>query len=354
MPIPVTCPNPECAQTIAVDDAYIGQQVSCPLCRHVLIADAAGQATPVAPPTGSTPPSGPAPSFGPGPADAGGPPPTPGEGPLPERKGLGTGAVVAIVVGCVLLGILLIGGLAVAVMRPALTRSRQAARQTVCATNLRSVGLAIALYASDHNGLYPDASGSTDRVFQPVGSFAGRPPGTHESSCSADLALLVSGGTCSSPQVFICPSSSDAQGPVGSDFPSPQSLSYGLRWGHDPVGGPNDINLDPRMPVMADKNPYVADPSLVPDPMTCSPNHSDAGQNILFADGHVEWAVSPDLTMTGAPTIMIQSPGDPLAGIEEDNVYTFGPSRSSGPAGKAPRTGQPIHLASKTDVCIVP
>jgi prepilin-type processing-associated H-X9-DG protein len=39
-----------------------------------------------------------------------------------------------------------------------------------------------------------------------------------------------------------------------------------------------------------------------------SPNHGREGQNVLYGDGHVEFFLSP------------------FAGVNRDNIYTFGPS----------------------------
>src|SRR5688572_24647574 len=49
-----------------------------------------------------------------------------------------------------------------------------------------------------------------------------------------------------------------------------------------------------------------------------SPNHGGDGQNVLYADGHVEFAASP---YAGSPRPLSQQP--------RDNIYTFGVSSTT-------------------------
>jgi len=55
-----------------------------------------------------------------------------------------------------LLVVITIIALLVAVLLPSLSRARLAARQVVCASNIRQIGLPMTAYNNDHRGWYPD------------------------------------------------------------------------------------------------------------------------------------------------------------------------------------------------------
>src|SRR3982750_4076803 len=52
-------------------------------------------------------------------------------------------------------GILVIGGMLISILLPSLCRSSETANRVKCASNLRQIGQAIALYAQAHAGQYP-------------------------------------------------------------------------------------------------------------------------------------------------------------------------------------------------------
>jgi prepilin-type processing-associated H-X9-DG protein len=124
----------------------------------------------------------------------------------------------------------LVGGVAAGFALPAMTRARGQAQRSACASNLKQIGLGIAMYKEDHGGRLP-----------------------------ANLAELVNGKYISAKQVFKCPR--DAK---------PEEIA-GLATSYHYVGAlPPDAKPDA---VVA----YDASPG----------NHG--GRNVLFADGHVEW-----------------------------------------------------------------
>lgn len=173
---------------------------------------------------------------------------------------------------------------------------------------------------------------------------------------SRSMFLLVTGGQ-STPGQFICPSSADQQddlrnrqgdASVGQesaaqpgrdrfDFRGYSYLSYGYQLPYGRFAKPRQ-SLDVRMPIVADKSPYFevdttnaqnstdTDQRSGKDAPTGwesltlqdllrksnedwrpynSPNHNEEGQNILFVDGHVEFAKTP------------------AAGVNNDNIYTI-------------------------------
>jgi prepilin-type processing-associated H-X9-DG protein len=149
------------------------------------------------------------------------------------------------------------------------------------------------------------------------------------------------------PAVFVCPGrydhypdKFDTLGIAGasadptqrSNFTSPYNLSYSISLPFPPtnwfsIGYRWGPGADPRFAIMADLNPgeRFADCSCVTfagayggtlgpqtpsDPpalqkLANSRNHDKRGQNVLYADGHCEWAVTA------------------FAGCNQDNIYTF-------------------------------
>jgi prepilin-type processing-associated H-X9-DG protein len=255
-----------------------------------------------------------------------------------------------------------------------------------CAANLCHIGQALAVYANDYDDAYPVASfGQTeDDVGRPFIRFVGqmgancrtqlqtsRPtggipkgdgdyadpntPGLAEMQrsihASRSLFLLIMDGSVTA-RDFICPGSGDREGDlrIPNSLPYPADpgnyqfdfkgypyLSYGYQLPFGPVGRPS-AQLNPNMPIMADKGPFFKagtprSDDTVPDAPMMTPgtaisiggattadallklpdsawrpfnsrNHEQAGQNVLFVDGHVEWVTKP------------------IVGVDHDNIYT--------------------------------
>jgi hypothetical protein len=91
-------------------------------------------------------------------------------------------------------------------------------------------------------------------------------------------------------------------------YPSKQALASGWKW---------NAAIAPDMAVAADLNPGGKAVSTVKPESTKeelaqanSPNHGQAGQNVLYGDFHVEWQTSP---FCGAEMVADKRP---------DNIYT--------------------------------
>jgi hypothetical protein len=157
-----------------------------------------------------------------------------------------------------------------------------------------------------------------------------RPPATQptderttEISTTRNLWTLVRIGG-STPASFICPESNDEKNDEENpqdywDFRRDSEVSYGYQVPYGKAGKPS-AEGDRSTVLAADKGPYgaaleagklnpgVPRPSLKAPAKDWqswnSPNHMGEGQNVLYADGRVDWANTP------------------LAGVKSDNIYT--------------------------------
>jgi prepilin-type processing-associated H-X9-DG protein len=219
-----------------------------------------------------------------------------------------------------LLALLGIGVILLSIFIPYLTNVREQSRQTKCADNLRQLRDALENYALDvGNHDYPRVT--YDPVIRPCGyaAFTGADAAdpfsvtVAPSDVTASLWLLVRTGYVSDLSVFICPSSgdradrlTDAIGrpvPVThrSNFRSPINLSYSYA---SPFSGYTDYHLNSdvmkgQFALMADKNPGPGAAAQEHDtpPLKLavgnSPNHAHTGQNVLYADGSVNFEITP-------------------------------------------------------------
>ncbi|MCK4400959.1 DUF1559 domain-containing protein [bacterium] len=69
------------------------------------------------------------------------------------KQGKGIGVII---VTCILLGVLFIGGMFAGMMIPALSRAREMARRTKCISNLKQIGLGLHMYAQDNEEKFPN------------------------------------------------------------------------------------------------------------------------------------------------------------------------------------------------------
>jgi len=143
---------------------------------------------------------------------------------------------------------------------PALSRAREQARRASCINNLKQIGIACHIYASDYGELFPD-------LFAQVGA--------------EDFQLLYD-TYVSDADLFKCPSAADVTLNTAAGIGNSSGYSYASAFG---------------VPTESSR----ADTHLAGDDSIGDADNHQGGLHILYVDGHVKW--SP---LTGAiPTSLI-------------------------------------------------
>ncbi|HUB25375.1 MAG TPA: hypothetical protein VL992_08085 [Tepidisphaeraceae bacterium] len=243
------------------------------------------------------------------------------------------GATVASLVALVAMATLL-----AAILIPAITRARETANRVKCAGNMRQIGQAMLLYANDNHGVYPRTIFQGGDTVIPDVSNAGANSTnpfaidtTVPANCIPSALFLLMRTEDIASTAFCCPSTSAKADDFGgggngsldrSNFSDLRAnLSYSLANPYPDnqamaSGFKMNTSIDPGFVILADKNPGVVsgsdvlsvttDSSLAQMRRANSLNHGRDGQNVLFADGHVEFDDTP------------------LVGINHDNIYCRG------------------------------
>jgi len=252
--------------------------------------------------------------------------------------------------------------LLISILLPSLNRAREQANRIKCASNLRQIGQSIQIYANENKGAFPRTYFNPATSTGPAGidstatgaeSDRSFPPNTTvpNNNVPASMFLILKSGDLTS-EVFVCPSSqgeraylgtdingTDATGGGNSNWPTPSmdpaldmagNLSYSYT---NPfpsanaraVGYKLNYTLSSDFAIASDMNPGTeggtspnVDNVLVQSDATRqamvnanSNNHAGDGQNVLYADVHVDWS----------STIYAGSPR-PLQNTPRDNIFT--------------------------------
>lgn len=315
-----------------------------------------------------------------------------------------------------LLVVVAIIALLISILLPSLSRARELAKRTVCASNLRTVGQGQAIYANDnldwfphhyyspnwnaadqspskHGVTYIETMGSKGKNTKVMISQPTTPTtGSRASHPSRSHFLLVIAGQASTEQ-FICPSSPDtgddlrnrgddaggaperaAQPGVNRfDFRGYPFMSYGYQMPYGRRAKPRNT-LDVRMPIAADKGPYFTSGTVDTRTQTTSDTRSgvvaptmayfgSGGEAVLRASAE-RWRPynSQNHGGEGQNVLFVDGHAEflkkPIVGVNNDNIYTYqvnwtDPNTSL--LGEEPgrRDGLEAPLA-QTDALIVP
>ena len=222
--------------------------------------------------------------------------------------------------------------LAGAALPAALSNARERANRIKCASNLRQLAMGLVLYANDNKNALPrvryeagdDKGPKLTAYTSPLAHNPFADDGPEANDVTAALFLLIRNADLN-PEVFICPSSparplADGWAVQRSNFPAAKHLSYSYANPYPSKaavekGYKSVTSVDANFVHLADMNP--GDKSLTDLTATGTPdqlrqgnslNHNREGQNVAFADGHVDWVTTP------------------FVGLKKDNIYTFGES----------------------------
>jgi prepilin-type N-terminal cleavage/methylation domain-containing protein len=250
--------------------------------------------------------------------------------------------------------------LLISILLPSLNRAREQANRIKCASNLRQIGQSIQIYANENKGAFPrtyfqandttstdDSGQSDDRSFPPTAVANNNVP--------ASFFLILKSGDLTS-EVFVCPSSQGERAYLGVDingtgpnagnanWPTPAAggafagnLSYGYT---NPfpsaaaraVGFKLNYTLSSDFAIASDMSPgkvggttpnvdniaVPANSSRAAMVNANSNNHAGDGQNVLYADVHVDWS----------STVYCGSPR-PISGAPRDHIYLAGVSMTN-------------------------
>jgi prepilin-type N-terminal cleavage/methylation domain-containing protein/prepilin-type processing-associated H-X9-DG protein len=241
--------------------------------------------------------------------------------------------------------------LLISILLPSLNRAREQANRVKCASNLRQIGQGIQMYANENKGNFPrtyfQPSSSaviagTDgkdqaNSFDPNGKAAGP---VKDNDVTSSFFLLLKTQDLTS-EVFICPSSQGERDTFGgksiqerSNFTElPLNLTYSYI-APFPTSSARDAGfklnytLTSDFAICADINPGKTGGTPSDDVTKVQPgsarkdmqnantnNHNGDGENVLYADGHVEFQNSPFCGM-------LRTSAAGGANAFRDNVYT--------------------------------
>ena len=147
---------------------------------------------------------------------------------------------------------------------PSNRASRQRQAQKDCQTRLQKIHMALAIYASDHAGRFPELAGARSSE-EPLDALVPR--------YTVDTA------------VFICPGSKDAPLPAGDSLRK-HRISYSYYMGRSATDSQQVLMSDQQVNT---QSKAVGDYAFSRAGTRPGNNHGRWGGNLLFCDGHTEF-----------------------------------------------------------------
>lgn len=255
--------------------------------------------------------------------------------------------------------------LLISILLPSLNRAREQANRVKCASNLRQIGQGLQMYANENKGNFPRTyftSGAALKLdnagFDSANWLAAdgikEDAKVGKNNVPASLFLLLKTQDLTS-EVFICPSSQGERDTFNNKtsqdrsnftliptnltysyivpFPSAAAMDAGFKLNY---------TLTSDFAIASDMNPgnkpapgVVGQSDNVKGVKSASPrkemsdgnsnNHNGDGQNVLYADGHVEFQNTPFCGMQRG----VGSGGTATKGYR-DNIFTNGSAETAG------------------------
>jgi len=220
----------------------------------------------------------------------------------------------------------------IALLLPAIEKVRHKGYVDACASNLRQLGQALAMYSNDNHGNYPrtiyavgapPVAGTGSAAADPFGVGAPSP-----NDVTAAIWLLVRTQKLPT-SILICPYDdvnefqADKAVPINQNnftnyrknlgysyanpYPDAAAFAAGFRLTNK-VGATFAVmaDLNPGISAAGKSDPFKPTPTSALSDMRYgnSRNHEREGQNVLFGDGHVTYELTP------------------FVGVNRDNIYT--------------------------------
>jgi prepilin-type N-terminal cleavage/methylation domain-containing protein/prepilin-type processing-associated H-X9-DG protein len=198
-----------------------------------------------------------------------------------------------------LLVVIAIIGILAAMLLPALNQAREKARRANCLSNLKQLGLGVAMYADNYNG---------------------RVPLDNASAANEGASFNLLSNVVTSPKIFACPSDGlkhpSSSYPLSTDAAGTRTnVSYAycpyIIWQDSPDSVLALDRMGGTSPYYTKNAKWLATGGGCSPVATPSP-HKDSGGNVLFNDGHVTWANTVPYQVTsnntGVASIAVVSP----------------------------------------------
>ncbi len=178
-----------------------------------------------------------------------------------------------------LLVVIAIIGILAAMLLPALNQAREKARRANCLSNLKQIGLGIAMYADSYNGRIPLDNGTAG-------------------SATLGGSLNLLSNTVTSAKIYTCPS--DSARKLSATYPLDTSMTGGnlqISYAYCPYiiwqDQPDSVLALDRMALATGtgytKSTKWAASSSTTGAAGAPAPHKDSGGNVLYNDGHVSW-----------------------------------------------------------------